>query len=126
MALADADCRSPEAGLNYQGKSSSDITNVNSISPSPIANAAVGYDAKNCVGSHLEVRNRYCCDRRRSSIWSQCLGVALLHGGFEWRVGASMRYGSGDADEFGLPELTHSVERFDRDCNLGRTSGVVA
>jgi hypothetical protein len=52
--------------------------------------------------------------------------VALLHGGFEWRVGASMRYGSGDADEFGLRELTHSVERFDRDCNLGRTSGVVA
>ena len=54
------------------------------------------------------------------------LDADLLHGGFEWRVGASMRYHSGDADEFGLPELNHSVERFDRDRNFGRTSGVVA
>ena len=36
------------------------------------------------------------------------------------------RYPSSDADEFGLPELAHSVERFDRDGNLCRASGVVA
>ena len=52
--------------------------------------------------------------------------VSLLHGGLEWRVGALRRYPSCDADEFGLPELAHSVERFDRDGNLGRASGVVA
>jgi len=52
--------------------------------------------------------------------------ASLLHGGLEWRVGAVMRYPSSDAEEFGLPELAHSVERFDRDGNLGRTSGVVA
>ena len=51
---------------------------------------------------------------------------SLLHGGMEWRVGTLRRYHSSDADEFGLPELAHSVERFDRDDNLGRTSGVVA
>ena len=51
---------------------------------------------------------------------------SLLHGGLEWRVGALRRYPSCDADEFGLPELAHSVERFDRDGNLGHTSGVVA
>jgi hypothetical protein len=44
----------------------------------------------------------------------------------DWRVGALRRYPSCDTDEFGLPELAHSVERFDRDGNLGRTSGVVA
>ena len=52
--------------------------------------------------------------------------ASLLHGGLEWRVGALRRYPSCDADEFGLPELAHSVERFDRDGNLGHTSGVVA
>jgi hypothetical protein len=52
-------------------------------------------------------------------------GVSLLHGGVEWRVDALRRYPSSDADEFGLPELAHSVERFDRDGNLGRTSGVM-
>ena len=51
---------------------------------------------------------------------------SLLHGGVEWRVDALRRYPSSDADEFGLPELAHSVERFDRDGNLGRASGVVA
>ena len=54
------------------------------------------------------------------------LTASLLHGGLEWRVGALRRYPSCDADEFGLPELAHSVERFDRDGNLGHTSGVVA
>jgi hypothetical protein len=52
--------------------------------------------------------------------------VSLLHGGVEWRVDALRRYPSSDAGEFGLPELAHSVERFDRDGNLGRASGVVA
>ena len=52
--------------------------------------------------------------------------ASLLHGGQEWRVGASRRYRSSDAEEFGLPELAHSVERFDRDGNLGRASGIVA
>ncbi len=42
------------------------------------------------------------------------------------RGGASRLYPSSDADEFGLPELAHSVERFDRNGNLGRASGVVA
>ena len=51
---------------------------------------------------------------------------SLLHGGLEWRVGALRRYPSSDAHEFGLPELAHSVERFDRDGNLCRASGVVA
>ncbi len=36
------------------------------------------------------------------------------------RGGASRRYHSSDAEEFGLPELAHSVERFARDGNLGR------
>ena len=31
-----------------------------------------------------------------------------------------------DANEFGLPEFAHAIERFDRDRNLGDTSGVVA
>ena len=52
--------------------------------------------------------------------------VSLLHGGLECRVGALRRYHSSDAEDFRLPELAHSVERFDRDGNLGRTSGVVA
>ncbi len=42
------------------------------------------------------------------------------------RGGASRRYQSSDAEEFGLPELAHSVERFDLDDDLGRTSAVVA
>jgi iron complex outermembrane receptor protein len=44
------------AGLNYQGKSYSDITNVNSIPPYLIANAAFGYDAKNW-GIDINVHN---------------------------------------------------------------------
>ena len=49
-------------GLNYQGKSSSDITNVNSIPPYLIANAAFGYDAKNWgldVNVHNITNERY-------------------------------------------------------------------
>ena len=34
-------------GVNYQAKSYSDITNVNSVPPYLIANVAFGYDAKN-------------------------------------------------------------------------------
>ena len=63
---------------------------------------------------------------RTLSIRCAPLGESLLHGGLERRVGALMRYHSSDTEEFGLPELAHSVERFDRDGNLGRTSGIVA
>jgi hypothetical protein len=59
-------------------------------------------------------------------IKSQAHEGSLLHGGLERRVGALRRYPSSDAHEFGLPELAHSVERFDRDGNLGGASGVVA
>ena len=31
-----------------------------------------------------------------------------------------------NADEIGLPEFAHSVERFDRDCNFGHTASVIA
>ena len=55
-----------------------------------------------------------------------CSQGKLLHGGLEWRVSALRRYPSSDAHEFGLPELAHSVERFRRDGNLCRASGVVA
>ena len=57
---------------------------------------------------------------------ARCRRASLLHGDQEWRVGASRRYHSSDAEEFGFPELAHSVERFDRDGSLGRTSSVVA
>ena len=43
-------------GLNYQGKSYSDITNVNSIPPYLIANLAFGYDAKHW-GLDVDVHN---------------------------------------------------------------------
>jgi iron complex outermembrane receptor protein len=49
-------------GLNYQGKSYSDITNVNSIPPYLIANLAFGYDAKNWgvdVNVHNITNERY-------------------------------------------------------------------
>jgi iron complex outermembrane recepter protein len=49
-------------GLNYQEKSFSDITNVNSIPPYLIANAAFGYDAKNWgvdVNIHNLTNERY-------------------------------------------------------------------
>ena len=86
------------------------------VAPSPRKSSAVFSSdetsiARACIISRLPM------SMRRPS---------LLHGGLEWRVGALRRYPSSDADEFGLPELAHSVERFDRDGNLGRTSGVVA
>jgi iron complex outermembrane receptor protein len=49
-------------GLNYQGKSYSDITNVNSIPPYLIANLAFGYDAKHWgidVNVHNITNERY-------------------------------------------------------------------
>ena len=65
-------------------------------------------------------------DSRRIATSSRAHQASLLHGGLEWRVGALRRYPSSNAHEFGLPELAHSVERFDRDGDLGRASGVVA
>jgi iron complex outermembrane receptor protein len=49
-------------GLNYQGKSYSDITNVNSIPPYLIANAAFGYEATHWgidVNVHNITNERY-------------------------------------------------------------------
>jgi iron complex outermembrane receptor protein len=49
-------------GLNCQGKSYSDITNVNSIPPYLIANAAFGYDTKHWgidVNIHNITSERY-------------------------------------------------------------------
>jgi hypothetical protein len=31
-----------------------------------------------------------------------------------------------DTGANGLPEITHSIERFDRNCNLGGAAGVIA
>ena len=53
------------------------------------------------------------------------LGVTLLHGDCEARIGA----GAGCLRNTGandLPEIAHTIERFDRDCNLGFTASVIA
>ena len=42
------------------------------------------------------------------------------------RVFAPVRDQLHDTDADGLPEIAHTIERFDGDCNFGHAAGVVA
>src|SRR5260370_8130045 len=42
------------------------------------------------------------------------------------RILALARVYSRNADANGLPKIAHAIERFDRNCNLGFTAGVIA
>ena len=54
------------------------------------------------------------------------LGATLLHGGFARRVLTSRRLRLCYSSEYRTPELVHSVEGLDGNCNFSRTTGIVA
>jgi hypothetical protein len=54
------------------------------------------------------------------------VNVTLLHGGFARRVLTSRRLRSCYSSEYRTPELVHPVEGLDGNCNVSRTTGIVA
>ena len=52
--------------------------------------------------------------------------LTLLRGGFAMRVLTSRRLRSCYSSEYRTPELVHPVEGLDGNCNVSRTTGIVA